>query len=613
MDHRPVRRIAAACWLLIAAVVTAETRPFTAEDLVAMERIADPQPSPDGRWVAYVLRSTDLEANGAQRDLWLVDTGGGDPPRRLTTDPAADVEPRWSSDGRGIYFLSTRSGSVQVWYLPIDGGEARQVTRLPLDVANLVVSADGEHLAFTMEVFADCDDLVCTTGRLQEQEQGAATGRLYERLFVRHWDTWKDGRRSHLFVLKIGADASREAGPPVDVTAGFDADVPSKPFGDSSEIAFAPGGEGLVFTARDAGAEEPWSTDFDLWFAPIDGSAPPRVLTDNPAWDTHPTFSPDGRTLAYFAMQRAGFEADRLRIVLRSWQAGGDREAGPRAAGPLGPPRVLAEDWDRSAGSLSFAADGKTVLVTAGDTGNVPLFAIDVGSGAVRKLVAEGHVRSPSVAGDRLVFGLDHLRSPVQLFSTDLDGGDRRQLTRANEALLAEVRMGDYEQFSFAGWNDETVYGYVVRPADLDPEVKAPVAFLIHGGPQGSFDNDFHYRWNPQVYAGAGYAVVMIDFHGSTGYGQAFTDSIRDDWGGKPLEDLQKGLASALERYPWLDGDRVCALGASYGGYMVNWIAGNWPNRFRCLVNHDGLFDLRSMYYSTEELWFPEWELGGPP
>jgi dipeptidyl aminopeptidase/acylaminoacyl peptidase len=603
MELRRFVRLAAACWLLTASHAVSETRPFTAEDLVAMDRIEDPQPSPDGRWVAYVLRTTDLEANGAKRDLWLVDAGGEGPPRRLTTHSAADVEPRWASDGGGLYFLSPRSGSMQVWYLPIDGGEARQVTRAELDVANLVVSGDGKHLAFTMEVYVDCEDPGCTAGRLKEREDSAVGGRLYERMFVRHWDTWKDGRRSHLFVQALGGDASREAGPPVDVSAGLDADVPSKPFGDSSEIAFAPDGKGLVFAARDAGAGEPWSTDFDLWYAPIDGSAAPRELTDNPAWDTLPSFSPDGKTLAYLAMERAGFEADRFRIVLRAWQAGGR----------LGPPRILAEDWDRSAGSLAFSDDGQTLFVTAGDVGNVALFAIDVASGDVEKLVGEGHVRSPSVAGDRLVFGLDDMGSPVQLFSTDLRGGDRRQLTRANEERLAAVKMGEYEQFSFAGWNGETVYGYVVRPADQDPGGNAPVAFLIHGGPQGSFGNDFHYRWNPQVYAGAGYAAVMIDFHGSTGYGQAFTDAIRDDWGGKPLEDLQKGLAAALERYPWLDGDRVCALGASYGGYMINWIAGNWSDRFRCLVNHDGLFDLSSMYYSTEELWFPEWEFRGTP
>jgi dipeptidyl aminopeptidase/acylaminoacyl peptidase len=332
---------------------------------------------------------------------------------------------------------------------------------------------------------------------------------------------------------------------------------------------------------------------------PVDGSRPPACLTAaNEAWDTQPVFSPDGRQLAYLAMSRPGFEADRLRIVLHAW--------------PDGPSRVLTESWDRSASSLLFAPDGKTIYATAADRGQVALFAIDVATGKARTLVDEGHVRSPVLADGHIVFGRDTLTSPVDLYAVSRAGGTATRLTAVNSDRLKSVAMGAPEQFTFAGWNDETVHAYVVKPVNFDPQQRYPVAFLIHGGPQGSFGNDFHYRWNPQIYAGAGFAAVMVDFHGSTGYGQAFTDSISGDWGGKPLEDLQKGLAAALERYPWLDGDRVCALGASYGGYMVNWIAGAWPGRFRCLVNHDGIFDQRMMYYSTEELWFPEWEHGGP-
>ncbi len=584
----------------------ADSHPFTAEDLVRMARLSDPQVSPDGESVAYVLRTTDMDANKGRTDLWLVALDGSEP-RRLTTDPASDSSPRFSPDGKSLYFLSGRSGSSQVWRLPLDGGEAEPVTGLPLDVTNLLVSPDGKRLALSMEVFPDCgvtpeggkrNTLGCTTKRLEDRASEPTSGRLYERLFIRHWDTWKDGRRSHLFVYQLGAEGEPVAHDLVDVTAGMDADVPSKPFGDASEIAFTPDGKGIVFAARDAGAGESWSTDFNLYHAATDGAGEPRRLTPNSAWDRHPVFSPDGSTLAYAAMERAGFEADRFRIVLRGW--------------PDGEERILARDWDRSASDMVFSGDGKTLYVTAQDTGEVPLFAVDVATGAVRKIVAGGHVRSPQVAGDMLIYGRDDLRSPVDLYARPTGDGDEKRLTEVNRERLAAVRTGEYEQFSFAGWNGETVHGYLVKPADFDPQHKFPIAFIVHGGPQGSSDNDFHYRWNPQAYAGAGYAAVLIDFHGSTGYGQAFTDSITGDWGGKPLEDLQKGLAAALERYPWLDGDRACALGASYGGYMMNWIAGNWPDRFRCLVNHDGLFDLRSMYYATEELWFPEWELGKP-
>jgi dipeptidyl aminopeptidase/acylaminoacyl peptidase len=390
-------------------------------------------------------------------------------------------------------------------------------------------------------------------------------------------------------------------GTPVDVTAGLDADAPSKPFGGPEEFTFTPDGTGLVFTARDAGREESWSTDLDLFLAPVDGQGKPRKLTTaNRATDTQPVFSPDGKTLAYVAMERPTYEADRLRVVLRSW--------------PEGKERVLTEKWDRSAGTLAWSPDGKTLFTSTYDVGHHPLFAIDVATGSVRRLLASGHAEEPQVAaGGRIVFALDHLKAPADLYSVAADGSDLRRLTSVNAEALARLRFGDYEQFDFAGWNGEKVHGYVVKPVDFDPKKQYPVAFLIHGGPQGSYGNHFHYRWNPQVYAARGYAVVMVDFHGSVGYGQAFTDAIRGDWGGKPLEDLQKGLEAATRRYSFLHPEKVCALGASYGGYMINWIAGNWPERFKCLVNHDGNLDERMAYFDTEELWFPEWEHHGTP
>jgi dipeptidyl aminopeptidase/acylaminoacyl peptidase len=570
-----------------------DTHPFSVHDMLAMDRISDPQVSPDGKLVAFVLRTTDLEANKGRTDIWVVGADGSGL-RRLTTDPAGDSNPRWSTDGKYIYFVSGRSGSSQIWRLRIDGGEAQQVTDQPLDVDNLVVSPDGKHIAFTIEVFPNCADLDCTKNKLKQREESKNTGIVFDRLFIRHWDTWADGRRSHIFAMPI------DGGDVVDVMKGMDADSPSKPFGGTEEITFTPDGRAIVFTARDVGREEPWSTDFDLYLAPIDGSKTPECLTvSNEASDTQPVFSPDGKTLAYLAMQRPRYEADRFRVMLRSW--------------PDGKTRVLTEDWDRTPQSILWSKDGKHIFTTAENFGQSSLFDIDVKTGKVTMLVEKGTIRSVCLAGDKIVFGMDHMKSPAELYSVRPNGKDVRAITAINAKKVAAARMGEPEQFTFKGWNDEIVYGYIVRPVDFDPSKKYPVAFLIHGGPQGSFGNDFHYRWNPQAYAGAGYAVVMVDFHGSSGYGQKFMDSIRGDWGGKPLEDLQKGLTAALEKYPWMDGERVGALGASYGGYMINWIAGNWPGRFKCLVSHDGNLDERFAYYDTEELWFPEWDHQGTP
>jgi dipeptidyl aminopeptidase/acylaminoacyl peptidase len=561
--------------------------------MLAMDRISDPQVSPNGRRIVFVVRETDMEANRGRTDLWLVGVDGTSL-RRLTSHPENDSNPRWGPGSKSVWFISGRSGSSQVWRIAVDGGEAQQVTEQALDVGNLVASRDGKHIGFTMEVFPDCNTVSEVKERLEKVKERKASGRIYERVFVRHWDKWKDGRRSHLFVMPTDGNEA------VDVMRGMDADTPSKPFGGPEEITFTPDGKGVVFSARDAGREEAWSTDFNLYLAAVDGSEPVRRLTEkNKAWDTLPLFSPEGKTLAYLAMARPGYESDRFRIVLRSWPEGGER--------------VLTEDWDRSPSSLCWSADGKRLYATAANVGQKSLFAIDVKRGRVRTLVEEGYVTSPGVADKRIVYGLSTLGSPVDLYSVKSDGSGRRRITGINSEKTAGVRMGRYEQFSFRGWNDDTVYGYVVKPVDFDADKKYPVAFLIHGGPQGSFSNRFHYRWNPQAYAGAGYAVVMVDFHGSTGYGQDFTDSIRGDWGGKPLEDLRKGLAAALERYPWMDGERAAALGASYGGYMINWIAGRWPEGFRCLVNHDGTLDERMAYFDTEELWFPEWDHKGTP
>ncbi len=583
---------------LVANGAMAAPRGFTIEDLVRMERVGSPAVSPDATRVVYTVRNTDMEKNRGLTELWMVDLRAENPvPRRLTSPNTSSSDPMWAPSGDAIYFLSSRSGSSQVWRMPASGGEPMPVTSFPVDVESFRVAPTGDRLAMSMGVFRDCPDLACTRNRLEAKEKDKASGMVFDRLFVRHWDTWRDGRNNVLYSAPIDA-TGRVSAAPVPLSGSLDGDVPSKPFGDREEYRFSPDGKTVVFSARIAGKTEAWSTNFDLYLVPADGARPPRNITsDNGAWDTRGVFSPDGRTLAYLAMARPGFESDRFQIMLLDLATGNRRR--------------LAEQWDRSPGGLQWAADGRSLVVDAQDVGQHRLFSIDVATGNVTPLTDKGSVGEFDVRNQTIAFTLANLASGAQLFAMKM-GGEPRQLTNVNLKRLADVRWGEYEQFSFTGANGDTVYGYVMKPWNAKPGVKYPIAFLIHGGPQGSFGNGWSYRWNPQVYAGAGYASVFIDFHGSTGYGQKFTDAVSGDWGGKPLEDLQKGLAAAVQKYPWLDRERACALGASYGGYMVNWIAGNWPDGFRCLVNHDGVFDTRGMAYSTEEQWFTDWEFGGP-
>ncbi|MES2102580.1 MAG: S9 family peptidase [Pseudomonadota bacterium] len=585
---------------------TATVRGFTVEDMVSMERVGNPVLSPDGNRVVYTVRSTELDKNRGHTEIWMLDlregkSAGKAVPQRLTQSEANNSDPEWSPAGDAIFFLSARSGSSQVWRLPLSGGEASRVTDLPLDVDNFRLSPKGDRLALSMAVFRDCADLACSKSRLDEQAKNKASGRIYEQLFVRHWDAWADGRRSVLYSGKLDA-AGRLSEAPLSLSGTLDGDVPSKPYGDHEEYRFSPDGANIVFSVRIAGKTEPWSTNFDIYQVPAAGGQPPRNLTaDNPAWDTRAIYSPDGRTLAYLAMTRPGFEADRFHLVLMDVASGKKR--------------ILADTWDRSVADFIWAPDGKNLLASADELGQHKLFSIAVADGKVAPLTDKGWVAGYDMQGKTLLVSSSNLASGAQLFRLEPASGKpvrMPQLTHLNEQALAGVRFGEYEQFSFAGANGETVYGYVMKPWNARPGVKYPVAFLVHGGPQGSFGNEWGYRWNPQTYAGAGYASVFIDFHGSTGYGQAFTDSISGDWGGKPLEDLKKGLEAAVKKFPWLDRERSCALGASYGGYMMNWIQGNWPDGFKCIVNHDGVFDTRGMYYASDEIWFTEWENGGP-
>lgn len=589
--------------LLAALPSLAAARGLDVRDLQKLDRVSSPVLSPDGSTVVFAKRIVDADVVKASSSLWVRNLLTRDmaPPKRLTPEGWNVNSPSFSPDGKTVYFLSAKSGTQQLYALPLVGGAPRQLTAFALDVASYKVSPDGTRVLFSTDTFADCKaDFACTKKRLDDTAAKKSSGVVYDGLFVRHWDTWADGRRSRLFVAALPEGKAKPVSSATSLTDRLDGDAPSKPFGGADEYTWSPDGASVVAAIRVAGKGEAWSTNFDLYQVAADGSSAPVNLTaSNPAWDTGPAFSADGKTLFYRAMKRPGFEADRFGLMAMDLATKQVRE--------------IAPSWDRSADGIVVSKDGATIYTTAQDVGQHPLFAVDVASGTAKPVVAEGSISAFDIAGDTLAFTRNTLKTGDQLFTTTLAGAPLRAITPSAQDMLKDVSFGDFEQFTFTGWNNETVHGYVVKPHDYVEGQKYPVAFLIHGGPQGSFGNGWSYRWNPQTYAGQGYAVVMIDFHGSTGYGQAFTDAISQHWGDRPLEDLQKGWAAAQQKYAFLDGGKACALGASYGGYMINWIAGNWNEPWKCLVNHDGVFDTRSMGYVTEELWFTEWENGGTP
>jgi dipeptidyl aminopeptidase/acylaminoacyl peptidase len=599
--------LAAAGALVAAALAPAAfARPMTATDLATMRRLAAPAASPDGRWVVYQLRETDLAANKGLNDLWLLDmrTAGASPAKIASVPDKSEHDPHFSADGRYLYYLSNASGSDQLWRVALPGGTPEQLTRLATDVGGYLVSPSGDRVAIWGDRGLNCADYDCSDpqgdapasdGKAPAAAAQGGSGRTYDQLFVRHWDAWAEpNTRSRIFILPLAEGKPTGAGVPV--ATQLIGDAPSKPFGGAEELAWSPDGHTLYFTLREAGRIESLSTNLDIFAASADGGAPRNLTSDNKATDASPAVSPDGKWLAYGAMKRPGYESDRLAIRLRNIETGETRE--------------LADDWDRSVASIAWAPDGKSLLVTAQELLDHPLFRIDLRTGKATRLTKEGTVGNVVPLSDgSVLYTSNSIQAPDDIYRIDRRGRVT-QLTRVNEDKLAGIDPVNVQRFHFAGANGDTVWGQIVKTQGAPSGL--PVAFLVHGGPQGSFGNGWSYRWNPKLFAAPGYAAVTVDFHGSTGYGQAFTDAINKDWGGKPLQDLKLGLAAAAAADPSIDANNACALGGSYGGYMMNWIQGQWPDRFKCLVEHDGVFDARAMAYETEELWFDEWEHGGP-
>ena len=625
--------------LLLATSVLAQTptqkHPFTFEDMMKLKRVGAPVPSPDGKWVVFDCVDVDLEANTRISHLWIVPANGGES-RRLNPTPNHEERPRFSPNGKRLIWTSKATDPTQIWMCDFDSGNGvlagkpHQVTEISTGADGGIWSPDGKNIVFVSAVYPDCKDDACNKQRDEELKKSKVKAKIFSHLFYRHWSAFTEFKRSHLFVIDANARADwstdvssvgpagvspagsqtpdkMSGGPtgkmpvlqPRDVTPG-DHDVPPFNLGGQDMYAISPDGQEVAYTSN-IDEVEATSTNNEIFVVPISGGTPKKISISLGA-DTTPLYSPDGKYLAWRSQARAGFEADKWRLFVQDRQSGEIRD--------------LTEKYDRSIGSFAWGQNSKAILLTTEHHGEAPISWLG--------LDYEQPIEFPRMhaddltiaANDQVFFTRMSINAPNEIWSifpSRLESARIGAVTHMNDALLSQIDMQPLESFTFKGANDEEVQGFMVKPPGFDPKKKYPLKFLIHGGPQGAWGNEWTYRWNAELFAATGnYVVVMINFHGSTGYGQKFTDSISGDWGDKPFVDLMKGLDYVEKTYPFIDKNREAALGASYGGYMANWILGH-TNRFKCIVSHDGMFNTESAYGTTEELWFPEWEFKGPP
>ncbi len=592
-------------------------RPLTFEDMMALKRISGPAISPDGRWVLFAAVDVDLKANKRTSHLWVVPLAGGES-RQVTSDPAGETGGRWSPDGKKFLFVSPRGGNSQVWTADFDSatgtvtGEAKKVTSISTEADGAMWFPDGKKILFVSEVYPECGTDACNKAKDQERAFSQVKAMVFTRLFYRHWNHYTNFKRSHLFVV------SSDGGVATDITPG-DHDVPPFSLGGQDNYAISPDGQEVAFTSNHDEVEAT-STNNDIFVVSMDADpllAEPRKLSTSLGSDSTPLYSPDGKWLAWRMQERAGYESDRFRLVVY------DREKKNIIN--------ISDHWDHWVENFAWAPDSRYIYMTSEDAGEIPIYSIrvdrkvllDLQQGHVPLLVSNHHPVKELTRGanddlsvtpdaQALVFTRMSAHAPNEVYKFVLDSKEAVQLTHLNDAVLSQVAMQPVESFWFAGAGGTKVQGFIIKPSNFDAQRKYPVKFLIHGGPQGQWGDEWTYRWNAELFAADGYVVIMINPRGSTGYGQKFIDEINGDWGGKPFIDLMNGLDYAEKTYTFIDKDRVCALGASYGGYMIDWILGH-TNRFKCLVSHDGMFNSESAYGSTEELWFNEWEFKGTP
>ena len=593
-------------------------RPFTFEDMMQLKRIGEPSVSPDGKWVAFSAVDVNLEANTKTPHLWIVPITSGDAKRLTPESGSGEDRLRFSPDGKRVLFESAKDGSSQIYVQDFDttngslAGDAKKVTSISTEASGSMWSPDGKSILFVSPVWPDCNDDACNKAKDEEKAKSKVKAKVFTQLMFRHWTSYFDGKYSHLFLVSSDGGAAR------DLTPGAH-DVPPFSLGGQDQYSFSPDGKEIAYTSN-IDEVQATSTNSDIFIVPVAGGTPKKITT-NPGSDSTPLYSPDGKYIAYRAQLRGGYESDRFRLMLYE-----------RATGKI---TDVSPNFDRWVDSMCWSPDSKTVYFTAENEGEAPIYQVDISrlSDWPMELVA-GFNDSPTITSDgkTIVFDRMSITAPNEIYTASVvrPGGGRtvyvpplytvnnydlaqaHHITWMNDYLLSQIQMQPLESYWFTGALKDKVQGFVIKPLNFDPSKKYPVKYLIHGGPEGAWGDDWSYRWNPELFAANGYVVVMVNFHGSTGYGQKFIDAINGNWGGPPYQDLMLGLDYAEQHYPFIDKDRECALGASYGGYAINWIEGH-STRFKCLVSHDGMFNTISAYGTTEELWFNEWEFKGTP
>jgi dipeptidyl aminopeptidase/acylaminoacyl peptidase len=582
-------RLVAVLAILAAVVPASAKRPITFEDLMKIQRISDPQVSPDGKWIAYVQTTVDLAANKKTSHIWLLSTEGRRP-RQVTRGEGSDSSPRWCPHGGELAFISTRGSKSQVWILPMGGGDAFPLTSVSTEVESLQWAAASETLAFTSKVYPNCSDDACNQKHLEESATSKVKAQIIDELLFRHWNEYREGKYTHLFSV------SMEDRKPRDLTPGR-YDSPTWFLGGPDGYAVSPDGTEICYTSNRTGRAA-WSTNSDLFLVTAQGGEAKNITRDNPGSDASPQYSPNGRYIAYTSQARDGYESDLLRLRVY------DRQTGKV--------KYVTPDFDQWVDTFRWAPDNDTLYFTAPERGQQPIFKTSLSKARVEKVVdgSNADLQVPP-DGKSLIFTRSSLTQPAEVYRVAANGSGLAQLTHANDALLAELDLNPAESVTSKGALGADIHSLLVKPPAFDPNQKYPGLLLIHGGPQSQWEDAWSYRWSAQMFAARGYVVMMPNPHGSTGYGQKFVEEISGDWGGAPYEDLM-AATDALESLPYVAKGRIGAAGASFGGFMIDWIAGH-TTRFKALVSHDGVYDQRSMYGETEELWFPEWEFNGVP